>query len=48
MPLQEGPKFYIPLELICLFVAYCHEFHKKESYDGLVLPVERELQKSPI
>ena len=27
MPLQQGIRFYIPLEsTCCLFVAYCHEF----------------------
>ena len=39
MPLQQGPRFDIPLESTCWF----HEFHKRELYDGSVLPVEREL-----
>ena len=46
---QIGIRFYIPLESTCfLFVAYCHEFFNRKSYDGLVVPVERELQKPPI
>ena len=49
MRLQQEIRFYIPLEFnCCLFFAYCHEFLNRESYDGFVLPVERELQKSPI
>ena len=44
IPLQQEIKFYIPLEsTCCLFVGYCHEFLVKESYDGFVLPVERDL-----
>ena len=44
VPLQQGPSFFIPLESIfCLFIAYCYEFRNRESYDGFVLPVEREL-----
>ena len=46
---QIGIRFYIPLESTCyLFVAYCHEFFNRKSYDGFVVPVERELQKPPI
>ena len=38
-PLQEGPRFYIPLELTCcLFATYCHEFRNRESYDEFILP----------
>ena len=48
MSLQQGPRSYIPLELTCLFVAFCYEFWNRDSYDGFVLPVERELQKSSI
>ena len=48
IPLQQGPRSYIPLESICLFVGYCHEFRNRESYDGFVLPVERKRQKPPI
>ena len=44
MPLEQELKSYIPLEsTCCLFVAYCHEFLNRESYDGFVLPVESEL-----
>ena len=43
MPMQQGPIFYIPLKLTCLFDAYCYEFCNRESYDEFVLPVEREL-----
>ena len=46
--LQQGPRSYIPLESICLCVAYCHEFHNRESFDGFFLPVERERYISPI
>ena len=49
MPLQQGIRFYIPLEPTWgLLVAYLHEFLNWESYDGFVIPVERELYKSPI
>ena len=30
----------------CLFISYCHEFLNRESYDGFVVPVERELEKN--
>ena len=44
MPLQQGIIFHIPLEsTCCLLVAYCHEFLNRESSDGFVIPVEREL-----
>ena len=44
MPLQQRTRFYIPTEsTFRLFVAYYHEFRNKESYDGFVLPVKREL-----
>ena len=47
MPLPQEIRFYIPLEsTCCLFVAYYDEFLNRESYDGLVLPAERELQIS--
>ena len=40
MPLQQVPRFYIPLQsTYCLFVAYFHEFRNRELYDGFVLPV---------
>ena len=40
---EIGIRFYIPLEsTCCLLVAYCHEFLNRESYDGFVVPVERE------
>ena len=49
MFLQQGPRFYIPLQSICcLFAAYCREFCNREPYDGFVLPVEKEFQKPPI
>ena len=45
MPLQQGRRLYIPLELTCcLFVAYCHEFRNRELYDGFVVPIEKELK----
>ena len=48
MPLLQEIRFYIPLEsTCCLFFAYYDEFLNRESYDGLVLPAERELQISP-
>ena len=38
-------KFDIPLESTCyLFVAYCHEFFNRESYDEFVVSVKKELQ----
>ena len=44
MALQQEIGFYVPLEsTYCFFVDYCHEFFNKESYNGFVLPVEREL-----
>ena len=43
MPMQQGPGFYILLESTCLFDAHCYEFSDRESYDGFVLPIEREL-----
>ena len=44
MPLQERPRFYVPFELTCcLFDTYCHEFLDRESINGFVPPVEREL-----
>ena len=49
MSLQQGHRFYIPLEsTCCLFVAYFQEFRRSESFYGFVLPVEREFMKSPI
>ena len=40
-------RFFIPLEsTCCLFVAYCHEFLNRESYDGFVVPIERTLKIS--
>ena len=30
----------------CLFISYCHEFLNRESYDGFVVPVERDLEKN--
>ena len=48
MPLHEGPRSYISLESTCLFVAYCRAFRNRKSWGGFVLPVERELSKSPI
>ena len=44
MPLQQGPRFYIPFaSTFYLVVAYCYDFCSRESYDGFVRPVEREL-----
>ena len=44
MPLQQGPGFYVPPEsTCCLYFAYCNELCNRESYDGFVLLVEREL-----
>ena len=49
MPLQQEIRSSISLELnCCLFAAYCDEFLNRESYDGFVLPVEKELKKSLI
>ena len=43
MPLQQVPRFYIPLEsTCCLFVAYSNDYDM-ESYDGFALPAEKEL-----
>ena len=40
---------YIPLESTCyLFVAYYQEFRNRESYEGFVLTVYRELLKYTI
>ena len=41
--MQQGPRFYILLESTCLFNAHCYEFRDRESSNGFVLPVEREL-----
>ena len=41
--MQQGSRFYIVLELTCLFDAHCYEFPDRKSYDGFVPPVEREL-----
>ena len=41
MPLQQVSRFYISLESACCFVVAL--LCKKESHDGFVLPVEREL-----
>ena len=41
--MQQGPKFYILLESTCLFDVTCYELCERKSYDGFVLPVEREL-----
>ena len=43
MPMQQGPRFYILLELSWLFDAHCYEFRDRESYSGFVLPVEENL-----
>ena len=43
MFMQQGSRFYILLESTCLFDAHWYEFHDRESYDGFVLPVEKEL-----
>ena len=43
MPMQQGFRFYILLESTCLIDAHCYEFRDRESYDGFILPVEREL-----
>ena len=43
MPMQQGSRFYIPLESTCLFDTHCYEFCDRESYDGFVIPAEREL-----
>ena len=48
MPLEQGIRFYIPLELTCcLLVAYCHEFINGKSYDGFVPPANREVSCLP-
>ena len=44
MLLQQGIRFFIPPEsTCCLFVAFCQELLNRESYDGFVVSVEREL-----
>ena len=41
--------FYVPLEsTCCIFFAYCHEFCNRKSCNEFVLPLERELLKSPV
>ena len=49
MVLQQEPTFYIRLESIsCLFVTCYHEFCNRKLYDRIILPIERDLKKSPI
>ena len=45
VPLQQLPRFHIPLDsTCCLLVTYCHEFCNRE----FVALVERQLEKYPI
>ena len=49
MVLQQEPTFSIRLESIrCLFVTCYHEFRNRKLYDRIILPIQRDLKKSPI